>query len=393
MAGSVSESRRVRTRHRIANEAGSIAMTELPEAVRSRLLPLDRTLETLETPAVLIDAGIADANLARWQEHCDRAGLANRPHIKTHRTAAWAQRQVELGAKGVTVQTVGEAEIMADAGITDLFLTTNTLGAAKLARLAAVARRTNLSVVADSREVVMAIAGIAASAGASIRVLVECDTGGGRCGLADPAAIAKLAKYIAGHEGLHFGGLMTYPAAGKRLQGEQVLSAAIAACRAAGLEVPAVSSGGSPDMWLDDGLAPVTEYRAGTYIYNDRALLSRGTATLDQCAMTVLATVVSRPTAGRAIVDAGSKALTSDLLGLDGYGMVLEHPEAVIYQLNEEHGLIDVSRCANPPKVGDRVRILPNHTCVVSNLFDRMFVVSDGKLVGALPVEARGKSN
>jgi D-serine deaminase-like pyridoxal phosphate-dependent protein len=368
-------------------------MTKLPEAVRSRLLPLDRTLETLETPAVLIDAGIADANLTRWQQRCNRAGLANRPHIKTHRTAAWALRQVELGAKGVTVQTVGEAEVMADAGIKDIFLTTNTLGAAKLARLGVVAKRTNLSVVADSREVVDAIAGAAVSAGANIRVLVECDTGGGRCGLADPADIAKLAKYISGREGLSFGGLMTYPAAGKRLQGEQAFQAAIAACRAMGLEVPAVSSGGSPDMWKDDGLAPVTEYRAGTYIYNDRALLSRGTASLDQCAMTVLATVVSRPTPDRAIIDAGSKSLTSDLLGLDGYGQVLEHPEAVIYQLNEEHGLIDVSRCATPPLVGDRVRILPNHTCVVSNLFDRMFVVSDGKLAGALPVEARGKSN
>ena len=133
-------------------------MKELPEAVRSRLQPVDRTLDTLETPAVLIDADIADANLRRWQERCDRAGLANRPHIKTHRTAAWALRQVELGAKGITVQTVGEAEVMADAGINDLFLTTNTLGAAKLARLGAVAKRSNLSVVADSREVVDAVA-------------------------------------------------------------------------------------------------------------------------------------------------------------------------------------------------------------------------------------------
>ena len=368
-------------------------MKELPEAVRSRLQPIERTLETLETPVVLIDADVADANLRRWQERCDRAGLANRPHIKTHRTAAWALRQVELGAKGVTVQTVGEAEVMADAGVDDLFLTTNTLGAAKLARLGAVAKRCNLSVVADSRDVVDAVAATAKAAGAKVRVLVECDTGGGRCGLSDPQAIAELAKYIAGQDGLSFGGLMTYPAAGKRIEGERVLSAAIAACRSAGLDVPVVSSGGSPDMWKDEGLAPVTEYRAGTYIYNDRALLSRGTADLDQCAMTVLATVVSRPTPGRAIIDAGSKALTSDLLGLDGYGQVLEHPEAVIYQLNEEHGLIDVSRCAAPPEVGDRVHILPNHTCVVSNLFDRMFIVSGGRLAGALPVEARGKSN
>lgn len=368
-------------------------MTALPEAVGSRLQPINRTLDTIETPAVLIDAGVADANLRRWQERCDDAGLANRPHIKTHRSVAWALRQIELGAKGITVQTVGEAEVMADAGISDLFLTTMTLGAAKLARLGEVAKRANLAVVADSREAVDAVAGAAKAAGAGIRVLVECETGAGRCGLADPVAIAELAKHIAGCEGLSFGGLMTYPAAGKRLEGEQALEAAIAACKSAGLDVPVVSSGGSPDMWKDDGLAPVTEYRAGTYIYNDRALLSRDTANLDQCAMTVLATVVSRPTPDRAIIDAGSKALTSDLLGLNGYGQVLEHPDAVIYALNEEHGLIDVSNCPAPPKVGDRIHILPNHTCVVSNLFDRMYVVNDGKLAGALPVDARGKSN
>ena len=282
---------------------------------------------------------------------------------------------------------------MADAGIRDLFLTTMTFGPAKLARLAGVAKHSSLSVVADSRDAVDAIAGVAKSAGATIRVLVECETGGGRCGVTEPRDIADLARYIAGREGLAFGGLMTYPAAGKRAQGEQAFQAAIAACKAAGLDAPVVSSGGSPDMWKDEGLAPVTEYRAGTYIYNDRALLSRGTAGIDQCAMTVLATVVSRPTPDRAIVDAGSKALTSDLLGLQGHGMLLEHPEAVIYQLNEEHGLIDVSKCATKPSVGDRVHILPNHTCVVSNLFDRMFVVSGGKLAGALPVEARGRSN
>lgn len=368
-------------------------MTKLPEAVQTRLQPLDRTLDTLETPAVLIAADVADANLVRWQERCDKAGFANRPHIKTHRSVAWALRQIELGAKGITVQTVGEAEVMADAGITDLFLTTMTLGSAKLARLGAVAKRADLAVVADNRDAVDAVAGAAKHAGAPITVFVECESGAGRCGLADPAEIAALATYIASREGLRFGGLMTYPAAGKRARGEELFKAAVAACEADGLEVPAISSGGSPDMWLDEGLSQVTEYRAGTYIYNDRALLSRGTASLDRCAMTVLATVVSRPTPDRAIIDAGSKALTSDLLGLNGHGMVLEHPEAVIYQLNEEHGLVDVSNCATKPNVGDRLHILPNHTCVVSNLFDNMFVVSGGALVGALPVEARGKSN
>ena len=368
-------------------------MTVLPDNLQSRLQPLDRTLDTIETPAVLVDADIADANLVRWQARCARAGLVNRPHIKTHRSAAWALRQIELGARGITVQTVGEGEVMAEAGITDIFLTTNVLGAAKLARLAALARRCSLAVVADSQVVVDAIADAARAAAAHIAVLVECDTGGGRCGLSEPTAIASLAAHIARSEPLSFGGLMTYPAAGNRLQSEQALRAAIDACQAAGLAVPVVSSGGTPDMWKDEGLALVTEYRAGTYIYNDRSVVARGTTSIEQCAMTVLATVVSRPAPGRAILDAGSKALTSDLLGLEGFGTILEHPEAVIYQLNEENGLVDVSRCATPPSVGDRIHILPNHTCVVSNLFDRVFVVAGGRLAGALPVDARGKSN
>lgn len=342
---------------------------------------------------MLIDVDIADANLTRWQRRCDEAGIANRPHIKTHRSIAWALRQIELGAAGITVQTVGEGEVMVGAGISDILLTSNTLGAAKLARLGALAARCDLASVADSVAVVDALAGSARAAGARIRILIECDTGGGRCGLSEPDAIVDLARYVAAAEGLTFGGLMTYPAAGARRKSAQALEAAIAALRAASFEPAVISTGGSPDMWSDEGLEPVTEYRAGTYIYNDRSLISRGTASLDQCAMTVLATVVSRPTPDRAIIDAGSKALTSDLLGLQGYGMLIGLPDAVIYQLNEEHGLIDVSKCETRPEVGDRVRILPNHTCVVSNLFDRMLVVRGGKLLGTLPVDARGRSN
>ncbi|HHY51157.1 MAG TPA: D-TA family PLP-dependent enzyme [Alphaproteobacteria bacterium] len=365
----------------------------LPGPIAAALEPLERTLETIETPAVLVDADVADANLVRWQQRCDQAGLANRPHIKTHRSIAWALRQVELGAAGITVQTVGEGEVMAGAGIADIFLTTNVLGPAKLARLGELARRCRLSVVADSQTVVDAVADAARTARAQINVFVECDTGGARCGLADPTAIAALAGHIGTVGSITFGGLMTYPAANRRRQSEQALAAAIAACKSSGLEVPVVSSGGTPDMWKDDALESVTEYRAGTYIYNDRSLVARGVATLERCAMTVLATVVSRPTPERAVLDAGSKALTSDLLGLEGYGAVLEHPEAVIYQLNEEHGLVDVSQCPSPPQVGDRVHILPNHTCVVSNLFDKIFIVAGGRLVGALPVDARGKSH
>lgn len=370
-----------------------MVLTTLPDSVRSGLMELDRSLETVETPMVLVDADVADANLVRWQANCQRLGIANRPHVKTHRSIAWALRQIEIGAQGVTVQTVGEGEVMADAGIDDILLTTNTLGAAKLARLGQLARRCRLTVVADSDAVVEAVASAADAADARISVLVECDTGSKRCGIVSPLSIAELAARIATTPRLHFGGLMTYPPAGNREASALALTAAVAACRKAGLEPATVSSGGSPDMWREEGLEPLTEYRAGTYIYNDRSLMACGAATLEQCAMTVLATVVSRPAPDRAILDAGSKALTSDLLGLDGHGRILEFPQAVIYQLNEEHGLVDVSRCDTKPKVGDRVRIVPNHTCVVSNLFDRIGIISQGQLVGALRVDARGRSN
>lgn len=367
-------------------------MSNLTETLTSRILRVDRTLENLETPAVLVDVGIAEDNLKRWQAHCDESGIKNRPHIKTHRSVAWALRQMELGAVGITVQTVGEAEVMVDAGIIDIFLTTMTFGPCKIDRLAEVARRCQLSVVADSVRAVDEVLIAARKADSKITILIECDTGAARCGLSDPNAICQLARYIIGYDELFFGGLMTYPAAGKRQLSCEALDAAIAACTAAGIAVETVTSGGSPDMWSKEGLSPVTEYRAGTYIYNDRALMNYGTATLDQCAMMIMATVVSTPAPERAIIDAGSKALTSDLIGLNGYGHIIEYPDAKIYQLNEEHGYLDISKCCNRPAVGERIRILPNHTCVVTNLFDYMFVVSEDRLTGALPVDARGKS-
>ena len=171
-------------------------MHNLPETLNSRLLSVDRTLETLETPAVIIDAGIADDNLKRWQTHCDANGIKNRPHIKTHRSVSWALRQLELGAVGITVQTVGEAEVMVDAGIKDIFLTTMTFGPCKLDRLAEVARHCQLSVVADSVRAVDEVLVAARKANSEISILIECDTGAARCGLRDPNAICKLAQYI-----------------------------------------------------------------------------------------------------------------------------------------------------------------------------------------------------
>ncbi len=352
--------------------------------------PVGNRLEDLETPVPVIDIGIVERNLTRWQERCDKAGFANRPNIKTHKLVALAKYQIALGAHGITVQKLGEAEAMADAGIRDMLLTFNILGEHKLQRLAALARRTDISVVADNAEVVGGLGLAGKSAGRDISVLVECDTGAKRNGVQSPQAAADLAKTIDSTKGLRFGGLMTYARPGTRVQADEFLVAARDLAARSGLGCKVITTGGTPDMWKDEGLSHITEYRAGTYIYFDRSLAERGTCGYDDCALTVLSTVVSRPTGDRAIIDAGSKALTSDLLGLSGYGAVQELGRAPVYDVNEEHGYLDISAVAEKPKVGDLVRVTPNHVCPVSNLFDKVVFVKDGEVLGAVKVDARG---
>ena len=355
-----------------------------------RFEPAARRIEELETPVPVIDIEVVERNLRRWQERCDAAGLANRPHVKTHKLVPLAQAQLALGARGITVQKLGEAEVMADAGIEDLLLTFNVVGAPKIARLAALARRIDMSVTADSAAVVAGVGTAGEAANRPIRVLVECDTGAGRCGVQTPEEAAELARAIDRTKGIRFGGLMTYSKPGTRAATEAFLAQAKGLCERAGLGVETVSTGGSPEMWLDEGLGIATEYRAGTYVYNDRSLVARGTCGFEDCALTVLATIVSRPTPDRAILDAGSKALTSDLLGLQGYGVIRELDGARIYDVNEEHGYVDVSEVSGKPAVGDLVRVIPNHCCPVSNLFDRVVFVRGEEVLGAVRVDARG---
>ncbi len=343
-----------------------------------------------ETPCPVIDLDVAERNLRRWQARCDALGLANRPHIKTHKLAGLARFQIALGARGITVQKLGEAEVMADAGIPDMLISFNIVGAPKLARLAALARRTAISAVADSPAVVAGLGAAGRAAGRAISVLVECDTGAARNGVATPAAAADLARLIEATEGVRYGGLMTYPAVGMRRQAAEFLAQARDLVAAAGLASETISTGGSPEMWRDEGLGVATEYRAGTYAYFDRSLIAAGACTVQDCALVLRATVVSVPTPERAILDAGSKALTSDLLGLPDHGAVPALGDARVYQINEEHGYLDISGLAEKPAVGDIVDILPNHVCPVSNLFDKVALMRGGRLLGLTPVDARG---
>ena len=344
-----------------------------------------------DTPCVVVDLDVAEANIDRHQSYCDAHGLKARPHIKTHKTVELARRQVAAGAVGITCQKLGEVEVMTRAGLADVLITYNILGPQKLARLRALPARTTLAVTADNATVVAGLSEAWAVAPAPLTVLVECDTGARRCGVPDPAAAVALARTIDAAPGLAFGGLMTYPAPGDTAAVEAWMTEAKAGLTHAGLDCPTVSSGGTPDMARAHEATVVTEYRAGTYVYNDRSLVERGACGWDDCALTVLATVVSVPAPDRAVIDAGSKVLTTDPMGLTGHGHVLDRPDLAIDRLSEEHGCIQALDGTVDLRVGERVRVVPNHACVVVNMVDRVVTLRGGVPAGTMAVAARGR--
>lgn len=343
------------------------------------------------TPCAVIDMDRVERNIARIQKACDEAGIANRPHIKTHKNPMLAQLQIKAGAKGITCQKLGEAEIMADSGIDDILISYNLLGDEKMARLGALQGKANVTVAADNSVVIGDLPKAAAASGRPLPVVVECDTGRKRAGVETPAEAIALAREIAGSKGLSFAGFMLYPTETGWADAQKFYDEAQAGVRAHGLDATIVSTGGTPNLVNLGKLKGGTEHRFGTYIYNDRMQVAAGVATWDDCALHIYSTVVSRAGPERGILDAGSKTLTSDTGGLEGHGLILEHPEAKIARFAEEHGFLDLSRSNTRPNVGDVVRIVPNHVCVVVNMMDEVVMVRGDEILGTLPVAARGK--
>lgn len=231
----------------------------------------------------------------------------------------------------------------------------------------------------------------AAVAGRSLPVVIECDTGRKRAGVETPGEAIELARIISMSPGLSFAGFMLYPTESGWPDAQKFYDEALAGVRTLGLEPAIVSTGGSPNLKNLGQLRGATEHRPGTYIYNDRMQMAAGVATLDDCALHIYSTVVSRAAPERGILDAGSKTLTADSGGLDGFGLILEHPEAKIARFAEEHGFLDLARSNTRPNIGDVVRIVPNHVCVVVNMLDEVVMVRGDEIVGVLPVAARGK--
>ena len=344
------------------------------------------------TPAVVIDLDRIEHNIARVQGLCDKAGVANRPHIKTHKSPVLAKMQIAAGAKGITCQKLGEAEVMVDAGLDDILISYNLLGEEKMRRLGALLGRASITVAADNATVIEGLPKAAEVAGRPLGVVIECDTGRKRAGVETAREAIELARLIKERPGLRFDGFLFYPTERSWPQTQRFFDDATRGIREIGLEPRIVSTGGTPNLPNIGKLEGATEHRAGTYVFNDRMMLACGAATPDDCALSVFATVVSRASPERGILDSGSKTLTADTGALDdGYGLILEYPQAKIRAFAEEHGFLDLSRSNDRPKVGDIVRVIPNHVCVVVNMVDRLIAVRGDKIVDVLPVAARGR--
>lgn len=361
------------------------------------------TLRDLDTPVPLIEVGRLEVNLAGMADRLRAAGVAHRPNVKTHKTAAIARRQVELGARGLTVAKLGEAEAMADAGFDDLFVAYPIVGETKLRRLAALAERAAMRFEVDSVAVAEAASAYLSRHGPPVEVVVSIDGGAGRSGAATPDAAIAVAERVAELPGLRLVGVMNYgnaygtadpadQAEIGRVEGADAAALA-AAFRRRGLPADVVTVGSTPTARSAAGVPGVTEVRAGVYALLDRKQLSLGVAAPDACALTVLATVVSRPTPTRYVVDAGLKALAGEDYGWRTWGQLLDRPDLAITRATEEHGIIDLPADAPRPgwSIGDRVRIVPNHACGTVNMHDELVAVDGELVVDRWPVVARGR--
>ena len=346
------------------------------------------TLDDLDTPTLTVDLDILENTIRATQSYMDERGIRFRPHIKTHKIPMVAWKQLEAGAVGICCQKLGEAEVMADANIRDIFISYNVIGAQKRDRLAALARRTQLSLAADSEYTVNEYATVAREGGVDLRVVIEVETGGNRAGVQTADEAVTLARKIDSSPGLVFWGLMTFPTSDHT---EAIFTEIVSRLQGDGLQCHVTSGGGSACRFRAHETPACNEHRAGTYIYGDRNLVSAGVATWDDCAARVLATVVSAPTEDRVIIDAGSKTFTNDPTPNGGFHHIVEYPNARIYSQSEEHGHVDVSACDPKPRIGERLTVIPNHACGTSNLHDAAVFHRGGVVEAVWQVQARGR--
>lgn len=359
-------------------------------------------VDTLDTPSLIVDLDKLEANIRRMAEIGRATGTAIRPHAKTHKIPEIGRMQVEAGSSGLTVAKLGEAEVFAQHGLDDLCIAYPLWGEQKWDRLCRLASQIHVRVAVDSRQVVEGISRTAARHGMRIRIRLEVESGMQRCGLQTLDQLLDLAREMDRLPGVELVGLMEY--AGHSTEQpdiEGIRAAGVAearhlvgmaeALRRQGFAVPELSVAGTPAGPAAAQVPGITEIRPGTYVFSDRSQVATGWSNLDQCALTVLTTVVSRPVPTRAILDAGTKTFSSDTaVRSPGYGAVLGHAEYALTKLSEEHGVMAVPE-DSPLPIGSRLRIVPNHCCTCLNLHDRVLAVRGDEVVATWEVAARGR--
>ncbi len=359
-------------------------------------------IEELDTPALTVDLDIMERNLRSLGDYCRKHGLKLRPHTKTHKIPAIAKMQIAAGAAGITVAKVGEAEVMAGAGLEDILIAYPVVGQAKCERLAKVAQHKTITVSLDSIEVAQGISEAATRAGSGVNILVEFDVGMRRCGLQTVDAWLRVAQAVDKLSGVRFSGLMFYPGhiwdalpeQGQALDSiSRVIEEIQAKSKQSGLNCEVVTGGSTPTAYNSHLVRGLTEIRPGTYVFNDMNETKAGYSQLSDCALRVQVTVVSKAVQGRAMIDGGSKTFSGDRLisgDKQGFGFVTEHPNIQFASMSEEHGHLDLGS-SDQVHVGERLSIIPNHVCACVNMHNQITYHRKGIVEGSWTVEGRGK--
>ena len=356
----------------------------------------------LDTPALLIDLDVMERNLERVAGYARDHKLRLRPHTKTHKIPALGRRQIALGAAGLTVAKVGEAQVMLNADPPELLVAYPVIGRGKLDRLMQVAHRTNVTVSLDSLYAAQQLSSAAFAAQVEIGVLAEVDVGLGRVGV-EPAQVVSLVGDIIRLPKLRFDGIAFYPGHIKLMDAEghqavhllnDLLDGILRNLEQAGFAARIVSGGSTPALFQSHQIAGLNEIRPGTYIFNDRNTVLSGACNLSDCAASILTTIVSTAKKGQMIIDGGSKTFSSDrpIAGEEvSFGLITEAPQAVFTRMNEEHGYVDIRETGREFRVGDRVHVVPNHICVAMNLHECVYGIRGDEVEQVWRVEGRGK--
>ncbi len=364
-------------------------------------------MKSIDTPLVVLDKNKLKRNITEMAQFSKEAGVDLRPHIKAHKTAEIALLQVEAGAKGITVAKLGEAEEMAKAGIRDIFIAYQIIGEEKIQRVMNLMRVADLTLAVDSEVGVGYLKDMAAKVERQIPVLMEVDTGLNRCGVKPGYEAIVLAKKIRQIPGLIFKGIFThaghaYGASSPsqvdeigRQEGEIMADLARILIKE-GIPVEVVSVGSTPTVKISGKINGVTEIRPGNYVFYDAMQVSLGVVPVQRCALSIYATVISKPTQNRVIIDAGSKTLSLDKGAhgnemLKGFGFIKGYPHLLLSRLSEEHGIIEGMKSEKMPEIGDVLEIIPNHACTAVNLTDSLVVFDENNRINNWRVNARGK--